>query len=119
MKYIFYKIEVDNSASSTGYSSNQYACENTKDKIFLLSYKEANKNNLGFGSSSDRIKQPTDFALANNASKSLTEGEGGYWWLRSYNDYNYASAVVTVGDNYCHGVYIDNYGVVPALTISE
>ena len=38
---IIQTIEVDNSAASTGYSSNQYACENTFDKIFLMSYVEA------------------------------------------------------------------------------
>lgn len=42
------KIEttiVDNSASSTLDDSNKYACDNTSDKMFLLSYKEA-KNYL-------------------------------------------------------------------------
>ena len=32
--------QVDNSASSTGYDTNKYACCNTQDKIFLLSAKE-------------------------------------------------------------------------------
>jgi hypothetical protein len=32
---------VDNSASTTGYSDNPYACENTSDKVFLPSFEES------------------------------------------------------------------------------
>ena len=42
-KEIIETTEVDNSASSTGHSSNKYSCSNTRDKMFLLSYREAKK----------------------------------------------------------------------------
>ena len=125
------KTVVDNSPETTGYSSDtyatKYACENTTDKIFLLSESEVINSGYGFdayisyGKGNARIRFPTDYAKANCADASSTDGCGGYWWLRSpiYNDsslvrvvsYNgYASRVKNVNYSY--------YGVVPALSIS-
>ena len=42
--------EVDNSLASTTNSSNPYVCENTNDKIFLLSCAEATNSAYGFSS---------------------------------------------------------------------
>jgi len=67
---------VDNSVSSTTYSSNKYACSNTNDKIFLLSCKEATTY------ASDELKaNNSDYALV-QGNWSSTDG-GGYWWTRS------------------------------------
>lgn len=69
---------VDNSAASTTDSDNNvteatdYACEDTEDKIFLLSIKEA--TSYGFREydtfGGDRIRKPTDYAKANHAEDS-------------------------------------------------
>ena len=110
--------EVDNSAYSAGYSSNQYACENTFDKVFLLSYREATDSAYGFASSStyDTARRMTvsDYALS-------TGGASASWWLRSPY-YNLSSRARYVGSDgyasYISGVHIGNYGVVPALNIT-
>ena len=87
------KTVVDNSPETTGYSSDtyatKYACENTTDKIFLLSESEVINSGYGFdayisyGKGNARIRFPTDYAKANCADASSTDGCGGYWWLRS------------------------------------
>ena len=72
--------EVDNSAQSTDSSSNRYACENTFDKVFLLSYDEITDSKY-FASHSERIVELNDYALANGA---WTNYEGDFfYWLRS------------------------------------
>ena len=76
---------VDNSVSSTGYSENQYACDNTYDKIYLLSYKEATNTTYGFSSSdysdSSREAKQTDYAVARYCW--MWSNGKGVWWLRS------------------------------------
>ena len=124
---------VDNSAASTTDSGNKlnevtkYACEDTKDKIFLLSQKEA--TSYGFpaynksGAGSARIRKPTDYAMANYAYQDSTDGYGGYWWLRSpTSDSSWAYFVNYNGNtgsiNSEWSVKKSNGGVVPALSIS-
>ena len=112
---------VDNSVASTGYDSNEYACENTEDKVYLLSYKEATNPRYGLGNNEYRIMQTTDYAIANGAYQSITEGAGGFWWLRSpyyYNSYK-ARHILHDGDYTKYDVYVDDVGVVPALTVTE
>ncbi|MBQ8749979.1 MAG: hypothetical protein IJZ29_05900, partial [Clostridia bacterium] len=109
---------VDNSASTTNSSSNSYACANTTDKIFLLSYQDA--NTTYFSSATERVKYPTDFAGATYAFKSSTDGSeyGGYYWLRSpYSSYDYSAYIVDYfGFTYSFStVNKTNLGVVPAL----
>ncbi len=115
---------VDNSAASTGYSPNSNACEDTNDKVYLLSYKEATTTGNGFTADADRIRFPTDYALANNCYKDSDSSYGGWWWLRSPH-YNYSdlARVISyhgyVNDYYFSSVDFGSGGVVPALSISE
>ena len=126
---------VDNSAASTTDSGNNitkatsYVCENTSDKIFLLSEKEVTTSSYGFvlyssyGQGNTRIRVTTDFAKANNACQSTSTGYGGWWWLRSpyYDSSRYVRVVVSAGDAdhaYDFAVPRTQGGVVPALTIS-
>ena len=118
-KEIILTTTVDNSVASTGYSSNQYACEDTEDKVFLLSYKELTTY---LTTNASRMKKTTDYAQAQGAyiyTSSSYLGYG-YWWLRSpRNNYSeYARDVIAHGDFSC-GI-VDNTsfgGVVPALQI--
>lgn len=97
---------VDNSAKSTGYSSNPYACQDTTDKIFLLSYEEATSERYNLNTNESRIRK--------------YDGTSCWWWLRSPNDYDDTS-VRSVGSgggpNNLSKVHITD-GVVPALRIS-
>ena len=121
---------VDNKKETTGYSESsyatKYACENTTDKIFLLSVSEASNSDYGFDASERtvdaRIRFNTDYAKANYAYMSSTDGYGGYWWLRSPTiDGSYYAKEIYI-DGHARGYYIgvgSTYeGVVPALSIS-
>ena len=111
---------VDNSVASTGYSSNTYACANTSDQVFLLSYAEA--TNASYGLSTDASRQLKSSAYAQSQGV-LTDNTNGnsHWWVRSPHS-NYASVARYVNNdgsdinstrvNYTH------HGVVPALWIS-
>lgn len=124
--------EVDNSKETTGFSertyATEYACENTTDKIFLLSLRESFNSTYGFpaydehGLRNARIREATDYAKANNAFQNSNTGYyGGIWWLRSPSCYDSDDARVVFydGDEYnCERVDGTKYGVVPALSIS-
>ena len=122
---------MDNSAASTGSSRNPYACEDTSDKVFLISYKEVTNPDYGFASSGGsydtaRRKTVSDYARATGAamSKNSPYYGNGWWWLRSpYGSYGDSSARGVYYDGYAdnYGSYDDvnyvRYGVVPALQI--
>ncbi|MCR4789468.1 MAG: DUF6273 domain-containing protein [Treponemataceae bacterium] len=127
--------EVDNSAASTnpdGNSTlwnsgrNDYACDNTSDKIFLLSEKEVTTSTYGFaacnnsGTGNARIRVTTDYAKANYAYQPQTNVHGGFWWLRSpyYCDSSNARIIDATGNaNAYRYVNYSNGGVCPALCV--
>jgi hypothetical protein len=110
---------VDNSVASTGYDPNAYACANTSDKVFLLSYSETTNASYGLSTTTARQLKPSAYAQSQGVYTNTSNGNS-YWWLRSPipNIANYAR-IVNNG-----GYVIDNYvnctilGVVPALWIS-
>ena len=116
---------VDNSAESTGYDTNEYACESTNDKVFLLSYEEVTNSEYGFNedhTSRDeaRYMQTSDYSRATGAT--TTSGSSSYigngkWWLRSPCFDNSARARYVDSPGLCgdDSVYTYSLGVVPAL----
>ena len=114
---------VDNSVESTLYSSNPYVCDNTCDKVFLLSGKEATSEGYGFNTENIRIRKPTDFALATGAYNH-GGSYGGLWWFRSPNPHPYENDMVNgmsydgLGDPECYVNY-NEHSVVPALLVSQ
>ena len=119
--------EVDNSAGSTGNSPNSYACENTFDKVFLLSVSEVANSAYGFAndpSAYDTARRmlTSDFSRATGAYMLTSSSYYGYgcWWLRSpyYNYSDYARYVNSSGFAHYYNVYNDSYGVVPALNLT-
>ena len=115
-------VLVDNSAVTTGFSPNQYACENTEDKVYLLSYKEANKKLYGLDNNTNRIMKTTAYARANGAEQYENEPYGGYWWLRCpWCCYDYAVRDINDGGYFSYeiDVYDNVVGVVPALLVTE
>ena len=93
--------EVDNGASTTMSSPNIYACENTFDKIYLLSHQDMFNSNYGFTDTALRYAQVTDYAKAVGALwNTLVEYlDNGYYWLRS----------PYIGDS-CDAHCVDEYG---------
>ena len=115
--------EVDNRASSTGYSNNPYACENTFDKVFLLSYREVTNSDYDTA----RRMTVSDYARSTGAYMSTDSDYFGCgnWWLRSPgfgNDFSNSgfAQYVHIGGRAGNSdyVYCDNIGVVPALNIT-
>ena len=117
---------VDNSVASTGYSSNSYACEDTEDKIFLLSYKEATNSAYGFSTSYStydeaRRMQTSDYCRATGVYMNTLSGYygNGVWWLRSPDsDISFRARYVRSDGDVGYGeARGSNRGVVPALQI--
>lgn len=124
---------VDNSATSTTDSSGKmkqetsYACDDTSDKIFLLSEQKVTTTDYGFDSydSSDnaRIRVTTDFSRANYAYQYTTDGYDN-WWLRSPSFRSDASAgyvnYYSKADSFTYtNVNNNGEGIVPALCVSS
>lgn len=115
---------VDNSAASTGIGSNNYACDDTFDDIFLLSYSEVVNENYGFSTSyvdNDEARQilTSDYSRAMGVYMSVNSAYYGMgtWWLRS----PYGAKKTRIV-NYDGKVNSDKFvtlyqGVVPALCI--
>ena len=109
---------------------NQYACDDTSDKIFLLSEQEITKSAYGFAAydkyvgdssgttSSTRRRQTTDFAKASGAA--AFDGYCSGWLRTPYYDNETimrdvnGSGCVYSGDSY---VDSDTISVVPALCL--
>ena len=107
---------VDNSTASTDCDYNNYVCENTEDKVFLLSYQEVVNANI-FASATQRVKFVTEYAKWMGAHFEMGKG---WWWLRSpsANFIEYANLVSKNGDVLNDYVYDTKGGVVPAIRIA-
>ena len=121
--------KIDNSASSTEDLDNPYVCEDTYDKIYLLSYVEANTY---YEKPEERIKTSSNYARC----QGLRVGDEGEfftnvdseWWLRSPNEWSnhrqdlhtHVFCVSNIGyvfdwdDLFIYRTYM---GVVPSLVI--
>ncbi|MDY4783285.1 MAG: DUF6273 domain-containing protein, partial [Candidatus Enterosoma sp.] len=97
-------VNVDNSAKSTGDSINPYACEDTQDKVYLLSYKDICNEDYGFMDDASRIAYDA-------------YGNACDYWLRS--PYHYDGGRARYVGNYGsvgNGSVYNSSGVRPALT---
>lgn len=111
---------VDNDKESTSSNKNDYICNNTNDKVFLLSAKELYDYNKSMKTS----KKGTDYARVqgvrcDNRESSSNKG-ASYWWLRSpYNAGSlYAQSVAPFGGSQQDETNWAGNGVVPAITIT-
>ena len=126
LREIILTTTVDNSVESTGFLSNTNACEDTEDKIFLLSYREVTNSAYGFSSyyyeyDTARRMQTSDYSRATGAMSTLSDYGIGVWWLRSpvYYNSSFARSVDSDGFvcsiDYVHYSYV---GIVPAMWIT-
>ena len=117
---------VDNSASTTDNSSiGGYACNDTNDKVFLLSYQDFKNSSYGFSTSGNgtnlRTWKATDYARAKGVNLGYSSKNCGYYWTRSpYQDggahvwyVDYDGGLNRTGN----GVDSTNYCVNPAIKI--
>ncbi|MBR3863907.1 MAG: hypothetical protein IKJ19_02170 [Clostridia bacterium] len=113
---------VDNSLASTGDTSNDFVCNNTQDKVFLLSRVEAEAY---IEAGANFIKSASQYSLAQGFS--LHNNHNNAWWLRTphYYDHNNQgrSSLLIDGDMTVAmvGSTESNYadvGVVPVIWLS-
>ena len=111
--------EVDNSSSQGNSNWNTWGGNNTDDKLFLLSYAEADSYFL-IDSINARVA-PTNYAIKrggriDNRTKTEDGGASGWWWLRSpgYTQ-GRAAAIGNEGALHYYTVYSSNLVVRPAL----
>ena len=140
---LIFDTEVDNSARSTNpdanstlwnSGTNDNACDNTTDQIFLLSEQEVTTSNYGFAAcdvfigdsngttESSRVRYATDYARANYTFQDTSNGNAGSWWTRSPY-FSLSSNALRIGpagsaDKYNDIIY--NFrGICPALCLSN
>ena len=88
---------VKNSAETTKKPINEYACDDTADKVFLLSFQEAAAL---FADNKSRWKKASDYVKAQGCYAYGTHDakySNACWWLRSP-DHKYNNIVRCVGD---------------------
>ncbi len=117
-KAVIVTVEVDNSAATTHSSTNEYACENTNDNVWLLSYQEAKSITGSIAETAERRKNGTDYAKSQGLWRLSSTDERNYWWLRSPYGYSGNAHFISYwGDISNHSVSITLCGVAPALQI--
>lgn len=120
--------DVDNSKNQCYSGWNTSGGNNTQDKVFLLSYAEANKYfGVTYDNSSNTKSRvaPTAYAIAQGAyadsfRRTADGTAAGQWWLRSPGLYHqdYAASVLTDGSFDGHDVSSDYGSVRPALWVN-
>lgn len=118
---------VDNSLPTTGYPSLPYVCNNTCDKVFLLSYSEASSSNYLFSTNADRVFVSTEYSQSQNLYVYLSSNkECGRWFLRSPAENPQTNANYLVRSTHNGGIFTPNMwsietyrGVVPAIWIER
>ncbi len=114
---------VDNSQTAIQ-GSNKYACENTNDKVFLLSFKEAISEKYGQNSLDKLALKATDYAKVQGIVLRKDEGYeeyGSWWWTRSPYDGGEVAFLMFQGGMASYGsfyVFQTSRGVVPAIKIT-
>ena len=109
------------------YAEETTGGNDTQDKIFLLSYAEANKYFGVTYSDSNNTKsrvQPTAYAntqraYTNSDYKTSDGAAAGYWWLRSPGNFQFFAAYVNTGGSLdIDDVSYDYIAVRPALWVN-
>lgn len=111
---------VDNSASTTNSPSNEYACSNTEDKVFLPSYKDYSNSHYGFLAEDARCCEATDWARARGACHDTPSSylyNGIYWTRSPYYGSSGSEWCVRYDGSLRIAVTSSVYSVRPALSI--
>ncbi len=110
---------VDNSARTTTDNTNEYACDDTNDKVYLLSCQEAKYTY--FNNDEKRQATASDYARARYVY-AHGDNDTSSWWLRSpysSSDSYYVLNVGNEGTIHYFGAHCVNFGVRPALRIKN
>lgn len=117
-KAVIVETTVDNSAASTEETASKYACNNTLDKMFLLSYSDLTNSSYGLDSNNARQTKGTDYAKAQGLQAYVSYYGNSCWWLRSPHDtVNGAFCIYYNGVFEGNIIFITQRGVRPAFWI--
>ena len=114
---------VDNSAATTDNLVNEYVCNNTNDKVYLLSFKDLLDINYGFNSNifadEKRVINTSDYAKCTDTYYSTYMGNA--LWISRSPDSTNAKGIFIVNEN---GKIVSdtlgrNLSIIPAITISK
>ena len=115
---------VDNSASTMQGNYTEYACENTNDKVFLLSYQDYVNTNYGFSSEAvnddAKLGPATEYMRATGSicDKSLGTYYSNYWTRSPYMSSDQATVFYGGSGSVGGQIYNRTCGVRPAVTIT-
>lgn len=126
-KALIHTILIDNSVKSSGYAQNLYVCEDTDDKVCLLSHNDIVNTSYGFDSNNQafdpaRQAKVTDYAVARGAYYCTDPDylRCGEWWLRSPSEKaaNYICYIFDYGFVYDDvECYWEDYCLRPSITM--
>ena len=115
---------IDNTPESTGRRKNDFACNNTNDKVFLASFSEIVKGGYGFNERYNkpdkiRTRTATDYAKAQSSVDMLSDGTCTYWLRSPVNYPDEMLMYIGYTDGTLKQYMVDNrFGrVVPAITV--
>lgn len=118
-------MNIDNSSNTTDNENNKYVCNNTIDKVTLLSYKDYLNSNYGFETNKDQTSKTrecltTEYTRIKGAwySESI-KFASGYWTRSPSSEYSYCAYNVNSG-GYLSSYAIDgsSHCVRPCITIT-
>ncbi len=116
-KSLLQTVIVDNSASTTGSSANEYASADTEDNVYLLSYKDYT-DTAYFANDAARKCAATEWVRASGAFFSSGSVCADYWTRSPHSDSSgYAWNVSEGGGFAVHGVNSSDLAVRPGLCI--
>ena len=113
---------VINDRGSLGSADTNFVCENTEDKLFLLSYDEVTNEEYGFVIDQDRAMTVSDYCRATGIYVYLGDSNYygcGAWWLRTFKQPGNIFHVYWYdgGVNHYSVSSRDYIGVLPAMNI--
>ena len=113
---------VDNSVTTTGSNISEYICNDTNDKVFLLSYKDYLNPEYGFSedrSCEDEMRQskPSEWAVARGVLQRYLPSGATYWTRTPAEDAASARYIDRTGEMRGSAPVMDYFGVRPAITV--
>lgn len=116
-KELIEKTIVDNNAYTTASDTNPYACNNTEDKLFLLSFEEVKTY---YSDKTARQAKGTDYANCQGLWVLNGTDKNGCWLLRSPDiDISGHAYIINYSGYYTSEfVYHTNFGIRPACWIN-
>ena len=131
-KAIIVLSEVDNSARTTNPCTNphqfsggvnEYACENTLDKVFMASVYDVTNPEYGFSSNTtsdlSRRFKASDYAECMGASSESARNGNVYMWLRSsYNSYYFGMRRIGVDGELAINSSVWHSSVAPGIVVN-